>query len=304
MYNAAWKTEYLRYTNNSNNSINMINYVERFEESAGYDVYDMTPNEIIMIVSSCNTAAFAEKLKTEINRYLEYCRARNKIIVNVVKVISSEDWKKIIKERKQAYYLSDDKYHSFLERIRLSDGGCYDAAIFSSIYNNIAGIKYFNLVHLRLSDINMEIGSVKLKDGRIKVVENNVITLLTEASRVFELQGDSYMVKLPYSLFSDSIWRVAKEPSETAVSRRFISRLEKIKSLLDESDMTYNGICNSGIFNRIVKSTEAAGLNIKEDFDKLYANSVAEKYLPYFKHEDIENIKQFKDRCGNYIKFI
>lgn len=304
MYNTEWKSEYLRYTNNSNNSINMINYVEKFEEAVEHDVYDMTPNEVITMVSSCNTAAFAERLKTELNRYFDYCRARNKITVNIIKVISSEDWKKIIEERKQTYYLSDSQYCDYLERIYLSDGGSYDAAIFASIYNNIAGVKYFNLVYLRLSDINAKTGSVKLKNGRTKTIDNNIISLLTEASNVFELQGNRYMVRLPYSLYSDSIWSVAKEPSETAISRRFISRFEKIKDLLGDSDMTYNGVCNSGIFNRIVKITEAAGLNIKEDFEKLYATDVATKYLPYLKKEDIENVKQFKDRCGNYIKFI
>ena len=178
MYNENWKKEYLEYTNNSSNSVKMLKYVEKFENQFEHDLYDMTPSELIKIVSSCDTAEYARKIKVEIVRYLEYCRARKKIVINAAKVIKPTDWSKIISERKQAYYITDELYRSYLKRIENSGAGVYDASIIASIYNNIAGVRFFNLVHLRLHDIDSPHHKISLKDGREVTVEPYLIHLL------------------------------------------------------------------------------------------------------------------------------
>lgn len=300
MYNKDWKEEYLKFCENTTNVQAMLNYVERFENEYGHDLYDMTAHEIVTVVSSYDSVRSAKRLKTEISRYLEYCRARGRVAVNVVKVIKSGDWNAIINNKKQEFYLSTEKYEEYLERIIQSDASYYDAAIFASIYHNIAGTTYSNLVTLRVRDMDAnDNNSIRLADGRTVRCDDDLMNLLTRASLIGEIQEERKKV-LAYSLFVDSVWRTPLEPTEVSLTRRFKYRFTKIKTLLNEPDMTYNSVCNSGIINRLKRWAKSQGYDFMTDINNPHTMEFWQKYGCWLESEGIKSSIQFKERCGTY----
>lgn len=306
MYNESRKNEYLQYKGQDYLKHLFID-AEQYELALGKDLCDMDTSEALHYLSRYDGYRTFEDKRRQMSNYAEWCVIKGYAAVNWIspKVVPGKNLREIYLSMKEEFYISQERFGEYRQKLLDSSYGAYIASVFCCIYEGIAGKGFFNLVHLRVQDIDKVKGTVNLQDAGEVHISPELIDLLLETAKVTEITNEK-TVRYISSLYPDSIWKLRPNEAVTQakVQRKFVYLIEEMKKILDEDRLSVTTISKSGYFNRIYHRVLEDGIDIRAlEFgtDKKGREENA-RYQKYFEDSGLNmNMRKFKNAYQSYL---
>ena len=285
---------------------------EDFEKKVGKDLCEMTEGELIECLRLFNRTSNSLNARlTAIMRYLDWCVANAYSKFNII--TSERIPRKILIERvgiSGLDYINPNKLEFYCEKIAEDANGILYETFFRCIYEGLEDKNYENLNELRVSDIDRENHTVRIKSGKIINITQKLEDKLINCATLKEIVGTmvkkrpAVFVEFPYpdSIFKTTTW----EPKNPV--RHFSRYMADIRLIV--GDIRADSIRESGWFNRVAIKSKELGYDLSADLmsDAVVNQKGLNKAMTYqniFLQLGIDiTWNQFRKRFGMWSEYV